>query len=86
MECTKRERTSLSRVFRIFLISAPVLWFLSDMIENSVIYFLIAQYPQKNIFLAELLAPITNLKFILLLGSIALPATAYALFRKKVEK
>ncbi len=81
-----RERTSLSRVFRIFLISAPVLWFLSDMIENSVIYFLIAQYPQKNIFLAELLAPITNLKFILLLGSIALPATAYALFRKKVEK
>lgn len=81
-----RERTSLSKMFRMILIFAPSLWFLSDMTENSVIYFLISQYPEKNIFLAELLGPITNLKFTLLLGSIALPAIFYALFRKKVEK
>jgi hypothetical protein len=81
-----RERISLSSMFRIILISAPILWFLSDMAENSVIYFLISQYPQKNILLAELLAPLTNLKFTLLLGSIALPITSYVLFRNKGKK
>lgn len=77
-----RERTSLSRILRLSLISVPILWFYSDMIENSVIYFLLSQYPQKNIFLAGSLGAITLLKFVLLLLSIMLPAITYAFFRK----
>lgn len=78
-----RERTSLSGALPSILISAPVAWFLSDMLENSVIYFLLSNYPQKYLFLAEQLATITNFKFALLLGSITLPAVSYVFFRNK---
>lgn len=78
-----KERTSLSRVSHQVLISLPIFWFLSDMIENSVIYYLISQYPERNIFLAHQLGSVTNLKFTLLLASIGVPSMLYALFRNK---
>ena len=76
-----RERTSPSAGLRRILIAVPLIWFLSDMLENSIIYYLISQYPRKIVFLADNLVIITILKFALLLASIALPAISYALFR-----
>ena len=78
-----RERTSLSRATRALLILLPLIWFLSDMIENSMIYYLIEHYPEKNIFIAEHLGTITSFKFTLLMCSMALPAVTYALFRTR---
>lgn len=80
-----RERTSLSGAFRVILIAIPILWFSFDMFENSVIYYLLSQYPQKNVFLADNLKFITIIKFTLLLISIATSAISYALFRKRCQ-
>jgi hypothetical protein len=81
-----RERVSILKSLYPVLIFTPLLWFFTDMTENFVIYYLISQYPQKNIFLAERLAIITYIKFGLLFGSIALPAVSYAFYKKSYER
>lgn len=78
-----RERTSLKQSLRLVLIAVPAIWFLTDMAENSVIFYLLAQYPEQNLSVAGTLGIITNLKFGLLLGAVGLPAVFYVLLRKK---
>jgi hypothetical protein len=77
-----RQRTAAPRALRYLLISLPFIWFLADMAENSMIYVLISNYPDRHMFLAGLLSTITTLKFTLLLGSIGVPAVLYGVFRK----
>lgn len=54
----------------------PITWFASDMVENTVIYNLLKQYPMKLEFLAGSLGYITTVKFALLVLSILTPALA----------
>jgi hypothetical protein len=79
------ERSSLKTFFRFFLLSLPVLWFISDMIENATIYHLLSVWPQKNFVLAGALGYITIAKFSLLLASILAPAIALFAFKSNAR-
>lgn len=77
-----QERTNLRRALRQTLVFIPVFWFVSDMIENTVIYFLLTSFPEKNYFLASILGPISILKYGFLLLSIVFPTITFVAFRK----
>ncbi len=77
------ERTTLSQLTRRRLMALPAIWFASDMIENAIVFSLIAQFPGRNEFLSGILGFVTIAKFGLLLLSIMVPAIGSVLFRKK---
>lgn len=76
------ERSSISKIIRNRLMLFPFIWFLSDMIENSILFFLLNQFPIQNEFLSSLLGFVTVAKFGLLLFSIITPITVSILYRK----
>ncbi len=61
---------SLARIF-IYL---PFAWFLSDLIENGIIFSLLSLFPGQNFFLGNSLGIITAVKFTLLVLSILTPS------------
>lgn len=71
------------KAFKVFITLLPILWFLSDMIENSVIYYLLDEFPIRHDVLAGFLGGITISKFTLLLLSFLMPVSLIA-FSKKV--
>ena len=62
---------------------APRLWLTSDLVENGIIYFLLATYPTRHAIPAALLAFVTVSKFVLLLVSFALPLALYMVSLRK---
>ena len=56
---------------RLGLALAP-LWLLTDVCENPVIYRLLRIYPASDDTLAQVLGPITHLKFAILVGCVAI--------------
>ena len=74
------ERVMPSKQVRILLLLAPVLWFVSDALENATIYRLILEYPTHNDFLGEALGVVTRTKFGLLLASLVFPMARLATY------
>ncbi len=77
------ERVGRMKIPRSILRLGPILWFTSDLVENGIIYFLLASYPTRHAVLAAMLAYVTISKFVLLLVSFALPLTLYAVSLRK---
>lgn len=74
------ERAMPTRKLRILLLLVPVLWVVSDALENATIYRLILEYPTHNDFLAEALGAVTRTKFGLLLASLIFPIAQLATY------
>jgi len=66
-------RLFMSRKVQIAFLLIPTIWFASDMLENSIVYYLLSTFPAKNKNLAGILGYVTTVKFTLLLLSIAVP-------------
>jgi hypothetical protein len=71
------DRAAIGKITRATMRRMPLLWFATDMIENGVIYVLLAAYPTEHPLLAGLLGYVTVSKFGLLLGSLAVPTVVY---------
>ncbi len=67
------KRFSVSTFLQRLLFLIPVLWFVSDMIENVVVFNLLEWFPVRLEFFAGILGYITLTKFTLLLLSILGP-------------
>jgi hypothetical protein len=77
------ERTSLTQALRTVLMLLPFAWFASDMLENTIIFTLIQQFPAKNVLLSGALAWVTVSKFVLLLLSIVTSSLCSVLYRHR---
>jgi hypothetical protein len=77
------ERAALAKLTRISLSIGPVLWFVSDLVENGVVYFLLKTYPTRHALPATMLAYVTMSKFSLLLASFVLPLAVYVMSLRK---
>lgn len=60
----------------------PILWFLTDMLENTILFTLIHQFPEINLLLSGTIGYITVLKFIFLILSILSPLFLSFLWRE----
>lgn len=67
------KRTAVGRTSQIVLMAIPVFWLSMDLIENTVIFNLLNNFPVKKCVLAGFLGYITITKFSLLLLSILAP-------------
>lgn len=76
------DRSGLNGSMRKLLQGLPLVWFSADMLENTMVYTLIAQFPQENNLLASTLGFVTTAKFALLLLSLLAPAVGSVLFRR----
>lgn len=61
----------------------PLGWFLADMLENTLIYTLIAGFPSSNLLLAGVLAPVTVLKQVLLVASLVAPLSTLLVAQRR---
>ncbi len=66
-------RLLLPRRIKLTLLLIPIVWFVSDMVENATIYYLLSTFPSRHDVLANMLGYLTITKFSLLLLSIAIP-------------
>lgn len=62
---------------------APILWLATDLVENGIIFFLLAAYPTQHAVPETMLAYVTVSKFVLLLLSFTLPLVLLALSLRK---
>lgn len=67
------ERRSLSTAQALAMQTLPPIWFAADMLENSIIYRLLTQFPSEPVSLGQALAWVTVTKFALLLLCLAAP-------------
>lgn len=79
-------RNSFSKKVYFRLLTIPILWFLFDMIENSILFFLIGQFPIQYEFLSANLGIVTYGKFCLLFLSIFLPGVFSIYLRIRISK
>jgi hypothetical protein len=79
------ERVALAKLTRIMLSAAPIVWFMSDLIENGTVYFLLSTYPTRHAVAATLLPYVTVSKFSLLVVSFGLPLVVYLMSLNKAR-
>ena len=65
------ERTFVTPGVRRLGMALAPLWLFTDLCENVIIYRLLGTYPASDDALAQVLGPITHLKFALLVGCVA---------------
>lgn len=70
-------RRALPTAIRRALMALPFLWFGLDMLENGLVYTLIAQFPADDLWLAAVLGWVTRAKFVVLLASLAAPTLLF---------
>lgn len=75
-------RVPINNTFRKALWTLPLMWFAADMLENAMVFNLLADYPARNDLLVNGLGVVTVLKFVLLALSIVAPLPCSVLFRK----
>lgn len=75
--------TSVGAATRKVLTALPVIWFGADMLENTIIFTLIARLPSQEHLLAGVLGFVTVAKFTLLALSITGPAILFIARRKR---
>jgi len=63
----------------------PLTWFAADMIENTIIFALIAGFPDSSTALATLLGPLTALKLALLPAVLAVPMLTLGVYRVRAR-
>jgi hypothetical protein len=76
-----KARTQIGILLFIF----PILWFLSDMLENAIVYRLLAEFPDEDVRLSGAIGYVTMIKFGLLAASIALVAVVNGLCNNNKE-
>ena len=76
------QRLKIKNNFTKLLIWLPILWLASDLLENTIIFYILTIFPTKNEILGGSLGFITVMKFGLLLLSIFAPSIIYILFKK----
>nr|WP_315475975.1 hypothetical protein [uncultured Undibacterium sp.] len=76
-------RSSLTETPRKMLLLLPFVWFASDMLENAIVFTLIAQLPTINSHLAGLLGFVTVSKFGLLLLTIVAASVVSVMYQRK---
>lgn len=67
------ERVAPAKGTRIMLSAAPIVWFISDLVENGTVYLLLSTYPTRHAVASTLLPYVTVSKFALLVVSFGLP-------------
>ena len=76
------QRISIPKYLENVLINLPIFWFVSDLLENAVIFYILSLFPSQNEFLGSSLGFISAIKFGLLMLSILVPSLLL-LFAKK---
>lgn len=76
------QRTGLNAGWRPILLALPFAWFISDMLENAMVFSLIANFPIQNDLLGGIVGYVTAVKFSLLLLSIAVPAVCLVVLQR----
>ena len=79
-------RSALGTGLRRSVLALPLLWFATDMLENAMLFSLLAGFPARNDLLASGLGLVTVGKFVLLLLSISAPLPCSLLLRKSRER
>ncbi len=74
-------RTTLNAVARNYFVALPFIWFGSDMLENAIVFTLLAQFPTHSVFLGGIVGFVTVAKFSFLLLAIASPAVLLVTLR-----
>ena len=77
------EKAQLNSRFRYYIMLVPAIWFVSDMIENLMVFTLLAQYPRPANVIGGMVGYVTVLKFALLLTSALLPVVVFGASRKR---
>ncbi|MEO7989272.1 MAG: hypothetical protein ABI663_07005 [Chryseolinea sp.] len=80
------QHVGLSRPIQITLLCIPGTWFVSDMLENFIVFRLLQILPAKNEFLAATLGYVTIIKFSLLLLSVSVPGLIKAFEKRFIGK
>jgi hypothetical protein len=79
-------RSALGTGLRRSVLALPLLWFATDMLENAMLFSLLAGFPSRNDLIASGLGLVTVGKFVLLLLSISAPLLCSLLLRKSRER
>lgn len=77
------QRITIPKYLENVLINLPIFWFVSDLLENTVIFNILTKFPSQNEFLGSSLGFITVIKFGLLLLSILTPSFLFLFAKKK---
>lgn len=77
------QRITIPKYLENVLIYLPIFWFVSDLLENTVIFNILTEFPSQNEFLGSSLGFITVIKFGLLLLSILTPSLLLLFAKKK---
>lgn len=67
------KKVHISKKLSRFLSVVPLVWFSLDMVENSIIYAMLEQFPRPTVMIANVLAYITVSKFVMLFVALVLP-------------
>lgn len=77
------ERRKVARPIVRSLTSLSILWLASDLIENTITFIILSQFPNQITPLASILGFVTLTKFGLLILSVILPLAFFIFFEKK---
>lgn len=77
------QRITIRKYLVNVLISLPFFWFAFDLLENAIIFTILAKFPDKHELLASSLGFITVIKFSLLLLSILTPSLLFIVANKR---
>ena len=77
------QRITIPKYLENVSINLPIFWFLSDLVENAVIFNILSKFPSQSEFLGSSLGFITVIKFGLLLLSILTPSVLFLFAKKK---
>jgi hypothetical protein len=77
------ERSAISQRFRYLMIALPAVWFLSDMLENTMTFALITQFPRPTNVIGGLIGYVTVAKFSLLFMALLLPLAVFSLYQRR---
>lgn len=78
------KKSLITKRVSLRLLLFPLIWFFLDMLENSILFFLIYQFPIEHDFLSAKLGFVTLGKFCFLLLSLLLPGIAI-IYDKKIK-
>jgi hypothetical protein len=79
-------RSAFGTGLRRSVLALPLLWFATDMLENAMLFSLLAGFPTRNDLLASGLGLVTVGKFVLFLLSISAPLLCSVLLRKTASE
>lgn len=79
------QRTSLPKYLAKAIFYLPLIWLIHDLLENSILFTLLSEFPLRNNFLGSILGFVTVTKFGLLFLSILMPPLFFVLAKKNSQ-